>query len=271
MYWSATAAMTSAWNSSWYPNTRRERVRPAPRVDDAAERVAEPSGEHEHRGEDPGLRDQLREDDDADPAEGAADQDRQPPRRPCPEHPGQDRRPRAGPDDRQHDDPPVTGEHQQTERRVRAGDHRVDARVVEPAEPEPPRGRPGHAVVKGARAEHAHDASGEHGGGDLRHRRVPDEPDRGHPAESPGRTPTRGGRRANEACHEPRSDAPSTSVNFSSDRYRVRNAAALPARPAAPAARVDEPRRGGSEAGALELVAAAGTCRDPADVALLLG
>src|SRR5207302_2318681 len=67
---------------------------------------------------------------------------------------------RARPDERENDRPPRASEDEQPERRIAAGDHQVDAGVIETARPAPLRRRPGDPMVEGAGAEHDR-----HGGG----------------------------------------------------------------------------------------------------------
>ena len=74
---------------------------------------------------------------------------------------GSGRRERAAPDDREDRRSPARMEHEQDDRRVRAGDQRVDHRVVDPAQPQLRLGLPVDAVEEHADAEHPGDARGE--------------------------------------------------------------------------------------------------------------
>jgi hypothetical protein len=105
----------------------------------------------------------LREDHDTHPPERDSDKRGEPFWGSDPDELQQDRERRACPDNAEHDKSPVSAQHKQTERRVRAGDQTEDARMIDAPHPQTPASaRPRYAVVQAAGAEHRGHTRSEH-------------------------------------------------------------------------------------------------------------
>ena len=118
---------------------------------------------------DPDPAGDLRQHDDRRPAERDADGRRDPGRRAAPGELGRRREQRAAPHDREDRRTPVRADDEQPDRRVRAGDQRVDHRVVETSHPQRGPRCPREPVEEAADAEHRDDAGRKRDRGRARH------------------------------------------------------------------------------------------------------
>ena len=135
---------------------------------DPAERVQRAARQDQDRGSDARAVEELREDRDSDPAEGASNCDGKPLRCLRPDELRDDRDGDARPDDRQHDGAARSAEDDQPDGGIAAGDQSEDAEVVEFAEQAPRVRRPGKPVIESAEPEHRRDRAAEDCCGDLR-------------------------------------------------------------------------------------------------------
>src|SRR5262245_874373 len=150
----------------------RERVRPAPHIDDRPGRVEEPSDAEQRDRRRIKTRGELRQKGDSCPAERNAEHGRDPLRCFDPGELEDDRGSGGNIDDDEGDQAPRSGQHEQTDGRVRTGDQEVNARVVDSPHPQPRARRPGHPVVKRTRAKADRDRAAEHGSRDMSSRAV---------------------------------------------------------------------------------------------------